>query len=72
MTTQLEGAIPAPLSPTLVDQTFRAVLRRVYVWMAIGLSLTAIVAAFVTEDVALTGVFTAAALTALGLRKKAE
>ncbi|MFP3855025.1 MAG: Bax inhibitor-1 family protein [Anaerolineales bacterium] len=49
MTAQLEGAILAPVSPTIIDQTFRAVLRRVYLWMAIGLSLTAVVAATVVN-----------------------
>lgn len=49
MTARLEGAIPAPISPTLIDQTFRAVLRRVYLWMAIGLALTAVVAAIVVN-----------------------
>lgn len=47
MSSQLEGAVPAPVSPTVIDETLRAVLRQVYLWMAIGLGLTAIVAAIV-------------------------
>lgn len=44
MSTQLEGTASAPISPATIQGTLNAVLRRVYLWMGLGLAVTAVVA----------------------------
>lgn len=47
MSTQFEGAARAPVSPAVVSQTLSTVLRRVYLWMGLGLAVTAVVASLI-------------------------
>ncbi|HET7011772.1 MAG TPA: Bax inhibitor-1/YccA family protein [Anaerolineales bacterium] len=50
MTTQTQGALPLPITDVQLSETFAALMRRVYLWMAIGLYLTAGVAFFVANS----------------------
>lgn len=47
---QDQTPLPQPVSLGAINQTFGAVMRQVYLWMAVGLLLTAGVAAFVTAS----------------------
>ena len=50
MTYQAQSSLPLPLSDVQLGETFAALMRRVYLWMAIGLYLTAGVAFFVANS----------------------
>jgi len=50
MTYQAQSSLPLPLTDALLGETFAALMRRVYLWMAIGLYLTAGVAFFVANS----------------------
>ena len=47
---QDQTTLSQPVSSGVISQTFGAVMRQVYLWMAVGLLLTAGVAAFVTTS----------------------
>jgi FtsH-binding integral membrane protein len=47
---QDQTTLSQPVSSGVINQTFGAVMRQVYLWMAVGLLLTAGVAAFVTAS----------------------
>ena len=46
---QAQGALPLPITKVQISETFAAILRRVYLWMGIGLYLTAGIAFFVAN-----------------------
>jgi FtsH-binding integral membrane protein len=50
MSYQYPGTLPTPFSEARIGETFTAVMRRVYLWMALGLLLTAGMAAFVSTS----------------------
>ena len=50
MTYQAQSSLPLPLTDVQLGETFAALMRRVYLWMAIGLYLTAGVAFFVANS----------------------
>jgi len=50
MTYQAQSSLPLPLTDAHLGETFAALMRRVYLWMAIGLYLTAGVAFFVANS----------------------
>ena len=50
MTYQAQSSLPLPLTDAQLGETFAALMRRVYLWMAIGLYLTAGVAFFVANS----------------------
>jgi FtsH-binding integral membrane protein len=50
MTYQAQSSVPLPLTEVQLGETFAALMRRVYLWMAIGLYLTAGVAFFVAHS----------------------
>lgn len=53
-----EMNVPLAVSPAKVQETFIAAMRRVYLWMALGLALTTAVALFVsTSEAALNFIF---------------
>jgi hypothetical protein len=50
MNYQAQSSLPLPLTEVQLGETFAALMRRVYLWMAIGLYLTAGVAFFVANS----------------------
>ncbi|HSB89107.1 MAG TPA: Bax inhibitor-1/YccA family protein [Anaerolineales bacterium] len=50
MTYPAQSSVPLPLTEVQLGETFAALMRRVYMWMAIGLYLTAGVAFFVAHS----------------------
>ena len=50
MTYQAQGSLPLPLTEVQLSEVFGTLMRRVYLWMAIGLYLTAGVAFFVARS----------------------
>jgi uncharacterized protein len=50
MTYQAQSSLPLPLTEVQLGETFAALMRRVYLWMGIGLYLTAGVAFFVANS----------------------
>ena len=50
MTYQAQSSLPLPLTDAQLGETFAALMRRVYLWMAIGLYLTAGAAFFVANS----------------------
>jgi hypothetical protein len=50
MTYQAQSSLPLPLTEVQLSETFGTLMRRVYLWMAIGLYLTAGVAFFVAHS----------------------
>ena len=67
MSYEFQDQAPMPLSESQVQTTFVAAMQRVYVWMALGLFLTAVTAVFTASSPFLLSIIFSSAITFYGL-----